>query len=187
MMERNRQWWIVGAFVFVLGGMIAAGWVARDRFLPVEVGTRAPNFVATDLEGRPVALGELSDQVVLLNIWATWCPPCREEMPSMQRLAERFQDQDFRVVAVSVDASPGSTLLPGAPAGGDVDAFVRQLGLTFDIWLDPAGGVRRTYRATGLPESFLIDRNGYIVKKVIGATDWDSEANRDLIRLLLEN
>jgi cytochrome c biogenesis protein CcmG, thiol:disulfide interchange protein DsbE len=187
MMDRTRQWWVVGAFVLVLGGMIAAGWLARDRFLPVEVGTRAPNVVATDLDGNPVALGELANKVILLNIWATWCPPCREEMPSMQRLSERFEDQDFRVVAISVDAPSGATLLAGSPPGGDVVSFSDQLGLTFDIWLDPAGAVRRTYRATGLPESFLIDRNGYIVKKVIGATDWDSEANRDLIRLLLEN
>jgi cytochrome c biogenesis protein CcmG, thiol:disulfide interchange protein DsbE len=187
MRRSDRQWWLVAAFTLVLAALVGFGWTVRDRFLPVEVGTRAPNVVATDLDGQPVTLSELEDKVVLLNIWATWCPPCREEMPSMQRLFERFAGEDFRIVAVSVDASPGFARPPGSPAGGDVEAFVRQLGLTFDIWHDPEGGVQRTYRTTGLPESFLIDRTGSIVKKVIGATDWDSEANRDLIRMLLEN
>lgn len=182
----SRQWVVVGGVVLVLVALVGAGWFARERFLPVEVGTRAPNVVARDLEGQPVALADLAGQVVLLNVWATWCPPCREEMPSMQRLHERFASDGLRVVAVSIDAAPGAAS-PGSPPGGDVGAFVQQHALSFDVWLDPAGSIQRTYRTTGVPESFVIDRDGSIVKKVIGATDWDSEANRDLIRMLLEN
>lgn len=182
----SRQWWVVGGFVLLLALLIGAGWTVRDRFLPVEVGTRAPNFVATDLDSRRVALEELQGDVVLLNIWATWCAPCREEMPSMQRLHERFAEQGLRVVAVSVDSETTQRLGVG-PTGGDVRAFVEQYGLTFDVWLDPAGEIQRIYRTTGVPESFLIDRHGAIVKKVIGATDWDSEAHQDLVRMLLRN
>ncbi|MBA4157173.1 MAG: TlpA family protein disulfide reductase [Gemmatimonadetes bacterium] len=182
----SRQWAVVGGVVLVLVALVSAGWFARERFLPVEVGTRAPNVVAHDLQGQPVALEDLVGQVVLLNVWATWCPPCREEMPSMQRLHERFASDGLRVVAVSIDAAPG-TASPGSPPGGDVGAFVQQHALSFDVWLDPAGSIQRTYRTTGVPESFVIDRDGSIVKKVIGATDWDSEANRDLVRMLLEN
>lgn len=182
----SRQRWIVGAAVLGLAALVLAGWFARERFLPVEVGSRAPNFEATDLDGRRVSLSDLAGQVVLLNIWATWCPPCREEMPSMQRLHDRFAADGLRVVAVSIDAAPGRTPF-GSPPGGDVPAFVRQYGLSFDVWLDPEGAIQRTYRTTGVPESFVIDRDGRIVKKVIGATDWDSQANRDLIRMLVEN
>jgi cytochrome c biogenesis protein CcmG, thiol:disulfide interchange protein DsbE len=182
----SRQWWVVGAFVVALLSLIAAGWVVRDRYLPVEVGSRAPNFAASQMDGSPVALSDLQGQVVLLNVWATWCGPCREEMPSMQRLHERFVDRGLRVVAVSVDSDTGARFSPRTGID-DVRTFVQQHGLTFDIWWDPAGDVQRVYRTTGVPESFIVDRDGAIVKKVIGATDWYSEANRDLIRMLLEN
>ena len=181
----NRQWWVVGAVAALIAVLIGMGWLARDRFLPVEVGTAAPDFAATDLHGRPVSLADLRGEVVLLNIWATWCPPCREEMPSMQRLHERLGPQGLRVVAVSIDAARGSVDAGGRP-GGDVAAFAGDMGLTFDIWRDPSGRIQRDYRTTGVPESFVIDREGRIIKKVIGATEWDSEANVDLIRRLLE-
>jgi cytochrome c biogenesis protein CcmG, thiol:disulfide interchange protein DsbE len=182
----SRQWWVVGGFVLVLAILVGAGWTVRDRFLPVEVGTRAPNFVASDLDGRPMSLEDLRGEVVLLNIWATWCAPCREEMPSMQRLHDRFSADGFRVVAVSIDSETGQRL-GVAPPGGDVRSFVQEYDLTFDVWLDPAGEIQRIYRTTGVPESFLIDRDGAIVKKVIGATDWDSDAHQDLVRMLLRN
>jgi cytochrome c biogenesis protein CcmG, thiol:disulfide interchange protein DsbE len=179
------QWWGVIALLGLLMVLVGIGWLVRDRFLPVEVGTPAPAFQAHELDGTPVELAELRGQVVLLNIWATWCPPCREEMPSMQRLHEELGPEGLRVVAVSVDAMPGRADAAGRP-GGDVGAFSEAMGLSFDIWHDPAGRIQRTYRATGIPESFVIDRRGIIVKKVIGPTEWDSEANVDLIRRLLE-
>jgi cytochrome c biogenesis protein CcmG/thiol:disulfide interchange protein DsbE len=185
MAKVNRQWWLVGAVVGLLVVLVGVGWLARDRFLPVEVGSQAPDFAATDLQGRPVALSSLRGEVVLLNIWATWCPPCREEMPSMQRLYEQLGPEGLRLVAVSIDAEPGGVDAGGQP-GGDVAAFARDMGLTFDIWHDPSGRIQQVYRTTGVPESFVIDRNGRIVKKVIGATEWDSEANVGLMRRLLE-
>lgn len=103
----------------------------------------------------------------------------------MQRLHERLGPEGLRVVAVSVDALTGSADAAGRP-GGDVGAFARSMGLDFDIWHDPEGRIQRTYRTTGIPESFVIDRSGTIVKKVIGPTEWDSEANVELIRRLLE-
>lgn len=180
----SRQGWVVVAVLVVLGGLLALGWTARDQFLPVEVGTRAPNFRAYDLDGKPVALNELRGQVVLLNIWATWCPPCREEMPSMQRLHKRLGPQGLRIVAVSVDALPGRAAA-GQQQGGDVREFANRFGLDFPIWHDPSAEVQRAYRTTGIPETFVIDRNGVIVKKVIGATEWDSEANIQLLQRLL--
>ncbi|MBW3575021.1 MAG: TlpA family protein disulfide reductase, partial [Actinobacteria bacterium] len=89
--------------------VVGLGWLVRDRFLPVEVGTSAPTFAARDLSGAPVSLESLRGEVVLLNIWATWCPPCREEMPSMQRLQEKLGPEGLRIVAVSIDAESGGT------------------------------------------------------------------------------
>jgi cytochrome c biogenesis protein CcmG, thiol:disulfide interchange protein DsbE len=177
---KSRQWTFVAGVALVMAALLAAGWTVRDRFLPVEVGTRAPDFQARDLEGNPVSLSELRGEVVLLNIWATWCGPCRDEMPSMERLHRELGPQGLRVLAVSVDGAPGALI-----GGGDVAGFAREYGLTFTIWHDPSGRIQRTYRTTGVPESFIIDRSGVIQKKVIGATEWDEGAHPDLIRRLL--
>lgn len=186
MAEQNRkQWIVVGAVALVLAALVGAGWLARDRFLPVEVGTGAPEVAATGMDGQPVKLSQLRGQVVLLNVWATWCPPCREEMPSMERLHRELSGEGLKIVAVSVDAKPGETDADGRP-GGDVDAFAREMGLTFTLWQQPSGEIQRAYRTTGVPETFLIGKDGVIRKKVIGATEWDSEANVELIRRLLK-
>ena len=181
----KRQWILVAVIVAALIALIGAGWMVRDRFLPVEVGTRAPDFSARDLQGKPVSLNDLRGQVVLLNIWATWCPPCREEMPSMQRLYQAVGPEGLQVVAVSIDAASGRIDAGGHP-GGDIGTFARDMGLTFTIWHDPEGLIQQTYRTTGVPESFLIDRTGTIIKKVIGPTEWDSPTTIDLVRRQLK-
>ena len=184
--ETLRRWRPVGVLVLLLAALVGAGWLVRDRFVPVEVGTRAPNFRAVDLQGRSVSLSDLRGELVFLNIWATWCPPCREEMPAMQRLHERLGPEGLRIVAVSIDAAPGGSDAAGR-TGGDVQAFSEEYGLGFDIWHDRSGEIQRIYRTTGVPESFVIDRNGVIVKKVIGATEWDSEASMEMFRRLLHD
>jgi peroxiredoxin len=181
----KRQWILVTVIVGLLLVLIGAGWMVRDRFLPVEVGTTAPDFSAQTLRGEPVALSGLRGQVVLLNIWATWCPPCREEMPSMERLYRAVGPEGLRIVAVSIDAGEGKVDASGHE-GGNIAEFARDRGLTFDIWHDPEGRIQRTYRTTGVPESFLIDRDGTIIKKVIGATEWDSPATIELVRRQLQ-
>lgn len=183
-MKIDREWIGVWTILGVLTILLAAGWTMRDRFLPVEVGTDAPEFAAYELDGTPISFADLRGEVVLVNIWATWCPPCREEMPSMQRLHEELGPEGLRIVAVSIDAAQGGVDPAGRP-GGDIGAFARQMGLTFDIWHDPSGRIQETYRTTGVPESFLVDREGVIMKKVIGSTEWDSEPNIELIRRLL--
>jgi peroxiredoxin len=141
------------------------------------VGDRAPDFRAVRLPGgRPASLADYHGQVILLNVWATWCQPCRVEMPSMERLWQKFQGSGFRVVAVSIDQEDSTV----------VNAFVKQLGLTFDVLHDQSGKIQERYQTTGVPESFVIDREGLIVKKVIGASAWDGEVNQILIRRLLE-
>ncbi len=160
---------------------VAVGSVAwagcADRARGVEVGERAPAFSAPDLSGRQVSLDDYRGQVVLVNIWATWCGPCRVEMPSIRALYDRYRDAGLTVLAVSIDEGPGYK--------EKVREFVDELSLDFPILLDPESRVTRTFRTIGVPETFVLDREGRIVKRVIGAADWDSQANRALIEELL--
>lgn len=184
-MERNWQRLSYALAGAALGALFLVAWLNRDRFAPVNVGSRAPEFEAVDLEGNAVRLSDFRGRVVLLNIWATWCPPCKKEMPSMQRLYEQMGGDGFEIVAVSVDAQGGEKDV-GGRRGGDVRAFADSLGLTFTILHDPRGRIQETYHTTGVPESFVIGRDGMIYKKVIGATEWDAPEHRALIARLLE-
>jgi cytochrome c biogenesis protein CcmG, thiol:disulfide interchange protein DsbE len=168
-------------------GIIVAAWVVRDHpaFQPIGPGSRAPHFEANTLDGGTASLADYAGKVVLLNIWATWCPPCVYELPSMQRLYEHLEGEDFEIVAVSVDARLG-TRDPQGYEGGDVRAFADSLSLTFPILHDPEGRIRRTFRTTGVPESFLIGRDGIIYRKVSGETQWDDPQYIDFIRRLLD-
>lgn len=170
--------------IAVVGGVAAAAWLARNRVQPVVSGYPAPDFEVVDADGYAVTLATYEGKVLLLNVWATWCAPCREEMPSMQRLYDNFSPDDFEIAAISIDAAEGGADAAGNP-GGDPLAFARDLGLTFPILLDPSGDIQRTYRTSGVPESFLISGDGVIYKKVAGATAWDSDANVDLVRRLI--
>jgi peroxiredoxin len=181
----SRRPYILG-LLFVVAVVIAA-WAGRDNYRPVMAGEPAPDFAATTMDGDPRSLEDFQGRVILLNIWATGCPPCREEMPSMQALAERLEGTDFEIVAVSVDAAEQGSVGWGGFAGGDVSGFAEELGLTFTILRDPSGEIAETYQATGLPESFLIGRDGVIYRKVPGGTDWDNDRYVEQIQRLLDS
>lgn len=174
----------IGALV-AMGLVVVVAWMGRDRYRPVIAGAEAPDFQATDLAGEPVSLADYQGDVVLLNIWATWCAPCREEMPSMQLLHEIVDHPDFHVVAVSVDADAPGVLGYLGRQGGDVEGFVDEFGLTFDILRDPSGRIGEVYQTTGLPETFLIGRDGVIYRKVSGGTLWDAPQYQELVQRLL--
>jgi peroxiredoxin len=165
----------------ILGALV---WVNRDRFTPLEAGSRAPDYAAYSLTGDTVRLAEYAGAVVLLNIWATWCPPCVHEMPALQRLHEELADDGLRVVAVSVDAPPGGFGAFGQP-GGDIAEFRDRFGLTFDILHDPSGRIQQRYQVHGLPTTFIIGRDGRIVRRVLGAREWDAPRYANEIRELL--
>ena len=164
--------------------LIGGAWVSQDRTGPVTTGTFAPNFEVRDLDDGLVRLSDHSGKVVLVNIWATWCPPCLLEMPSMQRLHEKLAEEDFVVMAISVDAELGLRDKAGQ-VGGDIRAFADSLGLTFPILHDSSGDIQRFYRTMGLPETFLIGRDGIIYRKVAGGTEWDAPGHVELIQRLL--
>lgn len=172
----NRQQWVAIASA-AMAAVFAVALVIkiRPQMNLLEVGSRAPDFHAVDLAtGRAMTLADYKGKVILLNIWATWCQPCRVEMPAIERLHKKLGSKDFQVVAVSIDVDGDSV----------VTAFARDLGLTFQILHNQSGDIQQIYQTTGVPESFVIDRDGIIVKKVIGAAEWDGPVNETLIERL---
>lgn len=178
-----RAYALAGLVVLLVVG---AAWVTRESRAFPAPGVRAPSFSATTLSGDTVQLEDYRGLVVLVNIWATWCGPCREEMPSMQRLYDEFVQRGapFTILAVSVDA-PAGRRDAGGNVGGDLAAFAEELDLTFPILHDPAGEIQRIYYTTGVPESFVVDREGVIRLRIAGATEWDAPDRKALIERLL--
>ncbi|CAN5823214.1 hypothetical protein BH23GEM9_BH23GEM9_24550 [soil metagenome] len=168
--------------VLVLGGLI---WINRDRFTPLDVGSRAPGYAVLTLQGDTVELSSYRGDVVLLNIWATWCLPCVREMPALQRLHEELEPHGLRIVAVSVDAPAGMLGSFGQP-GGDIAEFRDRFGITFTVLHDPSGRIQSRYQVNGLPTTFIIDRDGTIRRKLLGAAEWDAPQFADDIRRILE-
>jgi len=184
-MTHRQQWTLVAGILMTVIFGTALAVKLRPQLDLLEVGDAAPSFHGTDLRtGRPATLADYRGKVVLLNIWATWCPPCRVEMPSMERLHQKLAGTDFRIVAVSVDGDAFHPEDSQDPAG--IMTFAKGMGLTFDILHDPSGAIRKSYQTTGVPESFVIDRDGVIVKKVIGAAEWDGPVNETILRRLLD-
>ncbi len=177
-MTTRGQWLVVLAIVAVLGGGLAVATLALgDELFTVEAGSRAPDIAAVTLDDPPVkrTLADYAGNVVLLNVWATWCGPCEAEMPSMERLHRSFADSGLRIVAVSID-DPGREDV--------VRAFVARYELTFEVLHDPAKRIIDDYRTSGVPETFVIGRDGVVRRKTY-VQDWNSPANRALIAQLL--
>jgi thiol-disulfide isomerase/thioredoxin len=135
-----------------------SGDVAKEK-------NQAPDISVVSLtNGTPLKLSDLKGKVVLLNFWATWCPPCREEMPSMMKLNGFMAGKPFQMVAVSIDEG-------GKQA---VDAYFKESGYSLPTYFDESGASSKSYGITGVPESFIIDKQGILVKKIIGGAAWDS-------------
>jgi peroxiredoxin len=153
---------VVGIFVFFKLYYGTEGERTAPRAGAAKTGEIAPDFELQALGGNPVKLSDHRGKVVFLNIWASWCPPCRDEMPSMKALWKGLKGRQFEILAVSIDQKGEGTVAP----------FVTQHGLTFPVLLDPDGKTYKLYGLTGVPETFIIDRNGTIVIKVVGPQDW---------------
>ena len=131
-----------------------------------EVREKKPALEITvnSLTNVPLKLSALKGKVVLLNFWATWCPPCREEIPSMMKLNSAMAGKPFQMVSVSIDEG-------GVP---EIESFFKTSGYSLPTYTDPGGEASKTYGITGVPESFIIDKNGILVKRVIGPLAWAS-------------
>ena len=165
----DRRWgitflWLLPALALLL--VFVYGFLTRE---PADSGDTAPrigkplaDFTLPDLQGHAVQLAALRGKVVFVNVWATWCPPCVEEMPTIQQLYERLHGRGLAVLAVSLDALGAQVVAP----------FMQSHRLSFPTLLDTKNLVQRLYRTTGVPESFIVDKRGILVEKVVGPRDW---------------
>jgi thiol-disulfide isomerase/thioredoxin len=131
---------------------------------PLKEGTEIVDFELQELSGASRRLSDFNGRVVFLNFWATWCGPCRMEMPSMQRLYERLKRKGLEIVAVNLQEDRGS-----------VQRFVDELGLSFPVLLDTTGRVGATYGARSIPTTYIVDREGFVIAGTIGTREWDGE------------
>lgn len=150
----------------------------RREFGRLVPGDPAPDFAAATLNGDTVSLASLRGSPVMLNIWATWCFPCRDEMPGLEALHREYSDDGLRVVGVSIDAS-------GARQA--VDFFLDEFDVTFTILHDPSERVTRAFRSMGVPETYLIDRDGIIAHRWIGKFDPQAEGTIERVREALKD
>jgi cytochrome c biogenesis protein CcmG/thiol:disulfide interchange protein DsbE len=161
----SLRWSMFSLLVLALG----AGWImysaapagdtTSGRIPAPRQGFQAPDFSLPTLSEETLTLSELRGRPVLINLWATWCPPCRAEMPDLQSIYERYQEQGFLVLAVNAtyQDSPASAT-----------TFVEEYGLTFPILMDASGETARQYQMRALPTSFFVDREGIIQDVVVG-------------------
>ncbi|WP_179131418.1 TlpA disulfide reductase family protein [Candidatus Entotheonella palauensis] len=166
---QGRSWGIILLWVapLIVGlGFFTYYWLAQPApnttaELP-RLGQSVADFSLPDLKGQTVSLSGLKGKVVFLNVWATWCQPCVEEMPTIQRLHDQLQPRGLEVLTVSLD-----------PLGAKiVDPFVKKYGLSFPVLLDVKSQIQKLYGTTGVPESFIIDKTGRLVEKIVGPRDW---------------
>lgn len=167
------------AIVTLVLALMVAGWGGATEPQPT-VGHAAPDFTAADVRGRPVRLADFRGKTaVLLNFWATWCVPCRREMPTMEQAYRDYKSGGLEILAVSIDV--------GQPAdvAANVALFMEELKLTFPALLDPEMEVARRYRVFGIPVTFLIDREGIIRAREQGFRDWTTPESRRKLEELL--
>ena len=178
------------AFLFtfvIIGGLVwsPVSWAESSQLKKrpsfergvVQVGDEAPNFMLRDLAGNAMSLSQLRGKVVLLNFWATWCGPCRVEMPAMEQLYRTLPRREFEILAVSTDPQGAAVTHP----------FQREMGFTFPILHDSEYRVGLMYGARTIPLTFMVDRRGIVRQKIFGARDWDSPEARDLIHELMKS
>ncbi len=157
---------LVAALVFVVGDTI------RDKV--VGVGDRAPNFAVQTNAGLTLSPSSYGGKVMVLNFWASWCPPCLEEIPSLNEFQKRLEQEGVVVLAVSVDEDEAS-----------YQAVLDRMDVAFQTAWDPAAEVSDLYGTYRFPETYVIDSRGRVVQKIIGSTTWNDERMLSYIRSLL--
>jgi cytochrome c-type biogenesis protein len=159
---------LIGIGVFLI---LASFYDDSNKILAQEF-LDAPYYQATDLNGSTVVLSDYENKVVLINLWATWCEPCREEMPSLQKLQDMFDESEFQVIGVSIDESGSEN---------SIRQFLASKNISYTVWQDPSNIFQFAFRTIGVPESFLINQEGQIVYRWKGAFDPVSESNVSLV------
>ncbi len=146
------------------------------KLMPVAESLPAPYFSSVTPEGKKMSIDDLKGKLVILNFWATWCPPCRLEMPSMEKIYKEFKGEGLEVVAMNFMEGPEP-----------INVFVKENDFTFTILLDRSGKIAESYGVRALPITFLIGRRGNILARSIGYKDWHNKKTRKLISSLLKD
>ncbi len=161
----------------ILAGAFAMVWLQSSKYEPLTVGKVAPDFELPDLTEQEVRLSDYRGKVVFLNFWATWCKPCKEEMPSMEVLYRQFKDDGLVVLAVSIDR---------VTTKDDIPPFVKSMDLSFPVLVDSWGQTDKRYKLMGVPETYIIDQEGVLREKIIGPRDWTRLDNLQVVTQLLD-
>ncbi len=168
---------LLAAVLLVAAGAAALVALSPPSAPPLGVGGHAPGFELALADGsRRIDLDGLRGRVVFVNFWATWCAPCRDEAPALERLYRGLSGEGFEILAISIDD----------PAAREaVQAFRAEFELSFPVLLDADRSAYRAYQATGVPESFLIDRAGRVTERFVGPRNWDEARYGDAVRRML--
>ena len=192
MYTRRAMWRLASRVLMVLAcaalpadaataaGMPAAGMEDPARALDLIKPNRqqqAKDFNVAALEGGQLRLADLRGKVVFLNLWATWCPPCKEEMPAMERLWQRYKGQGLVVIALSMDSAGVTVVKP----------FIEQAKYTYRVGLDPKMEIAQLYGARSVPSTFIIDRKGALRAIALGSREWDGQASFAYFDALLKD
>lgn len=167
---------ILVAGATILAAVFGIVWLQSAKYEPLVVGKPAPDFSLSDLSDKPIRLSDFRGKVVFLNFWATWCAPCREEMPSMEILNKNYEKNGLVILAVSIDR---------VTTAKDIPPFVKGMNLTFPVLIDSWGKTDKPYKRMGVPETFIIDQEGIIREIVIGPRDWTRLDSLETITKLL--
>lgn len=163
--------------------VVLLGWAVYDTYVPqkdllsaeestpakaevgIQKGNLAPDFELKTLEGKKIKLSELRGRRVVLNMWATWCPPCRAEMPDMEKFYKKYKDEGVEILAVNMTTSEINSKV--------IKDFMNEFGITFPVVLDEKGEVGNQFQARVIPTSYLIDSHGVIKQKITGPMSYD--------------
>ncbi|HKW86764.1 MAG TPA: TlpA disulfide reductase family protein [Nitrospiraceae bacterium] len=174
---RSNKLVIVLVSVAILALAFGVVWMQSAKYEPLTVGKVAPDFNLPDLNEKEIRLSDFRGKVVFVNFWATWCKPCREEMPSMEVLYKNFEKDGLVILAISIDR---------VTTKKDIPPFVKSLNLTFPILVDSWGQTDKRYKLMGVPETYIIDQQGVLREKVIGPRDWTMLDNLQVVTQLLK-
>jgi len=167
------------AVLIILIALFIGGVLVMDRTTGKKIitsGDPAPEFRLRKLDGAFVSLSDLRGRVVMVHFWATWCPPCVEEIPTLDRLRRTSLGKDFEMLAVSVDEGGAGAVAP----------FLQKNGLNIPVLFDPGRDVAGLYGTYKFPETYLVDRRGVVRYKAIGPRDWTDPSNIQILRNIIE-
>jgi len=172
----NRSFLFVSTLLFFIGtpSVYAHHGHTNELVEITSVPEKFEDFTTTDLQGNTVKLSDYEGKVIFLNFWATWCIPCRTEMPAMKFLEKNVNDPNFVILTVNMKESPEK-----------IKIFNTELKLNFKTLLDPEGEVFNLYRVTTLPTTFVIDKQGLVIARAVGPRDWGGKKSINYFKHLL--